>query len=174
MTSLHIAVNRKFATCTDQISIICSNSDYIAVFSFDAEWNEYPIKTARFITEHGYNDVTFSGNKCPIPMIMNASWMKIGVFAGELHTTTSAFVKCKKSVICDSNTENNQQIIINSPTIEVADVVEQGNMNPVTSNAVYQCMSDINIDDESIIDVMKRQTASEKDVIDAMNEVFSR
>lgn len=37
MTSLHIAVNRKFATCTDQISIICGNSDYIAVFSFDKE-----------------------------------------------------------------------------------------------------------------------------------------
>ena len=171
---INISIGRKCAAYFGEQPIICGNSDYIAVFSFDAEWNEYPIKTARFITEHGYNDVTFSGNKCPIPMIMNVSWMKIGVFAGELHTTTSAFVKCKKSVICDSDTESNQQIIINSPTIEVADVVEQGNMNPVTSNAVYQCMSDINIDDESIIDVMKKQTASEKDVVDAMNEVFSR
>lgn len=80
--------------------IVCGNKDYTAHFDFDAEWDAYTMKTARFIWNGQFEDVVFSGNTCAVPQINNASVCAVGVFAGDLHTTTPAFVKCEKSILC--------------------------------------------------------------------------
>lgn len=102
MPDIHITVKDKIAT-GDGSRIVCGNSDYMAVFSFDEEWAAYTMKTARFVNVGGsYTDVVFEGNACPVPIIHNTLGVKVGVFAGYLSTTTSAWFDCQKSVLCGS------------------------------------------------------------------------
>ena len=104
MPEIHIMVSNKIAT-GDGSRIVCGNSDYMAVFSFDEEWAAHDVKTARFVYPGGagdHIDVIFEGNTCPVPVLHNTIGVKVGVFAGELHTTTSAWFDCKKSVLCES------------------------------------------------------------------------
>lgn len=48
MPDINILVKGKIATAIDTSEYICGNSDYIAKFCFDAEWDAYETKTARF------------------------------------------------------------------------------------------------------------------------------
>ena len=96
-----INVQNKIATLADpQSVIVCGNSDYSITFSFDAEWEEHKVKTTRFTYNGGYTDVVFEGNTCAVPILQNADAVFVGVFAGDLHTTTPAFINCKKSILC--------------------------------------------------------------------------
>lgn len=104
MPDIHITVKEKVAT-GDGSRIVCGNSDYQAVFSFDEEWAAYDVKTARFVYPDGarnHLDVVFQGSTCHVPVLHNTIGVKVGVFAGELHTTTSAWFDCQKSVLCES------------------------------------------------------------------------
>lgn len=82
--------------------LICGNSDYIIVFKFDDEWDEYPVKTARFVFDDKYVDVVFEGNTCPCPVLSNVQVVAVGVYAGDLQTTTPALIGCKKSILCEN------------------------------------------------------------------------
>ena len=104
MPKIHVTVKDKVAT-GEGSRIVCGNSDYMAVFSFDEEWAAYDVKTARFVYPGGagdHIDVVFEGSTCPVPVLHGTIGVKVGVFAGELHTTTSAWFDCKKSVLCES------------------------------------------------------------------------
>ena len=70
------------------------------MFDFDAEWDEYTTKTARFVYGGKYTDVVFSGNECPVPVIQDTRAVTVGVFAGDLHTTTPAYFACVPSILC--------------------------------------------------------------------------
>lgn len=100
MPDINISVENKIATKTDDAEYICDNSDYVVKFSFDAEWDEYSTKTARFIYNDRHEDVVFTGDQCAVPKISDTYFFNIGVFAGDLHTTTPARVPCKLSVLC--------------------------------------------------------------------------
>lgn len=104
MYELNIRVRNKIAAQTDKAEYVCGNSDYIAVFDLDSEWDAYDTKTARFSYNGSYTDVVFDGNQCPVPVITDTFCFHIGIFAGDLHTTTAARVACKKSVQCGSGT----------------------------------------------------------------------
>lgn len=83
---------------------VCGNSDFVIDFDFDAEWNEYEYKTARFITQDGlYTDVVFSGAQCAMPVLQNTHRIHVGVFAGNMHTTTPAYIPAKKSILCGTD-----------------------------------------------------------------------
>ncbi|MBP3427126.1 MAG: hypothetical protein J6M47_02555 [Clostridia bacterium] len=100
---IHIAVQDKIATKTDRTVYICGNSDFVIDFDFDEEWAAYPVKTARLIDDDdSYFDVVFNGNICPVPVLSNTFRIRVGVFAGDLHTTTPAYVPAKKSILCVS------------------------------------------------------------------------
>lgn len=102
MPNIDISVKNKIAVQTNDAEYICGNSDFTVVFAFDPEWSEFAAKTARFIYGGSYQDVVFSGDKCPMPIISDTNTILIGVFAGDLHTTTSATIKARKSVLCGS------------------------------------------------------------------------
>ena len=107
MKTLHITVNNKVATYLRRDGdIVCGNSDYQVQFTFDGEWDGYTQKTARFIWNGEYFDVDFTGNTCTVPIIMNAHLVTVGVYAGQLSTTTAAVIGCKPSIICGSDTPN--------------------------------------------------------------------
>jgi hypothetical protein len=100
--TLHIAVNDKVATyCQRDGIIVCGNSDYEIEFTFDSEWNNHEVKTARFIHGKTYDDVVFEGNKVAVPIMQDISSLAVGVYSGNLVTTTPANIGCRKSILCD-------------------------------------------------------------------------
>lgn len=98
---IQVDIKNKIAELSAPALIVCGNSDYVVNFNFDEEWDEHRIRTARFSTWNGYTDVVFEGSECPVPVLSRATFVKVGVFAGDLHTTTPAFIPCKKSIRCE-------------------------------------------------------------------------
>lgn len=93
MIYINITVRAKKARAEERARVVCGNSDYTVRFDFDEEWAEYAVKTARFVTENGnYTDVQFEGSDCPVPILRNTRTLLVGVFAGNLRTTTAASI----------------------------------------------------------------------------------
>ena len=103
MPEINITVDNKIAIKADETEYICSNSDFVVNFNFDSEWEAYETKTARFSHNGGYIDVVFSGSQCAVPIIKDTYCFFVGVYAGNLHTTTPARVPCKLSILCGSS-----------------------------------------------------------------------
>lgn len=94
---LNIAVRNKIATTIDPATVVNGNNDYTVVFDFDSEWDSLSSKTAMFVygrEEQKYKTVTFTGNSCVMPALYNTGYVLIGVFAGDIKTTSAAYVKC--------------------------------------------------------------------------------
>ncbi len=96
MPTINISIRDKRATA-DPAVIVCGNSDYVVEFAFDVEWEQETVRTARFIANGSYQDVVFTGNSCTVPIITDATEVHIGVFAGNLRTTTGARIPCTRS-----------------------------------------------------------------------------
>jgi hypothetical protein len=103
MIDIKINITNKIANAIGTPFIVCGNSDYTVTFTFDAEWGAYQEKTARFFfVSDGieqYIDVLFSGNTCNAPVLPNIEKVLIGVYTGNLRTTTGAEVRCKRSIL---------------------------------------------------------------------------
>ena len=103
MKTLHISVVDKIATYHKRDGdIVCGNSNYELKFNFDSEWDAHVTKTARIIINGEYKDILFNGDTCPLPIIRNAIRIEVGVYAGDLKTTTPAVISCKHSILCGS------------------------------------------------------------------------
>ena len=98
--TIEISVRERIAWQTNKEEYICGNGDTAVVFAFDQEWDEAEAKTARFIHGDQHTDVVFTGNRCNVPKILDVKTMKIGVYSGNLQTTTKATVKCKEGILC--------------------------------------------------------------------------
>lgn len=101
MPNINITVRNKVAAQTDRTVYVCGNSDYTVVFDFDDEWKAQNIKTARFIVNGKPIDVVIDGNTCAVPILLDARCFFVGVFAGNLRTTTSARVLARKSCLSE-------------------------------------------------------------------------
>lgn len=97
-----IEVTEKVAAVSGAPVIVCGNSDYTVRFLFDSEWDAYPTKTARFTyCKNGvfrYEDVLFEGDSVSVPVLRDIDEVEIGVYAGDLHTTTPARVPCARCI----------------------------------------------------------------------------
>ncbi len=99
--TLHITVNDKIATFKKRDGyIVCGNSCYRIKFTFDSEWDGYGKKTARFIWNGQHVDVTFEGDTCDVPLLERTNLLQVGVYVGDMSTTTSAEIECRYSVKC--------------------------------------------------------------------------
>lgn len=101
MNNINVTVRNKVASCSDDAIMVCGNNDYLITFDFDEEWNEYNLKTARFIYNGAYTDIVFEGNSVQVPLISKSTVLAVGVFAGMLRTTTPCLISCVKSIISD-------------------------------------------------------------------------
>ena len=101
MKILHIDVRGKIATYRSRDGeIVCGNTDYKVQFSLDEEWEGLE-KTARFIWNGQYFDTPLlDDDSCVVPVISNAEAVVVGLYAENLHTTTSAIIYCKRSILC--------------------------------------------------------------------------
>lgn len=105
-----ISVEKKIAKADENAVIVCGNSNYKAVFAFDSEWDDYPVKTAIFATDNTDDNkpiaVVFNGNECDIPPMANTTIVGVGVCSGDLtvsdqvevSTTTPAYIPCLISI----------------------------------------------------------------------------
>lgn len=107
MNTLQIKVQNKVASYIVRCgAIVCGNNDYQIQFLFDAEWNEYEAKTARFEWNDTYHDVEFTGNICPVPVISNTDLCKVGVYVGDgpdddaILSSTRTQIPCQRSIRC--------------------------------------------------------------------------
>lgn len=105
MSIISVRVTNKVPRLINQAKIVCNNSDYQIVFSFDSEWSEFTTKTARFIWNGEYADVSFTGNTVAVPMLQNTTGVYVGLYAGDLHTTEAMYIPCEPSIICKGGTE---------------------------------------------------------------------
>ena len=104
--AIQISVTNKIAAVKGTPVIVCGNSDYSVQFAFDGEWGAGTYKTARFVYiqdgEVKHQDVDFTGDTVNVPALYNTREVRVGVFEGEIHTSTPAVIPCKPSVICGS------------------------------------------------------------------------
>ena len=100
MPDIHITVRERIAQADGDPEIVCGNSDYTAVFDFDAEWVAYPQKTLRTVWRDnatgklGHDDIMFEGSSAVLPPVWRTCQVLIGVYAGDIRTTTAARVPC--------------------------------------------------------------------------------
>lgn len=106
MPEINIAITNKVATVQGTPIIVCGNSDYTINFTFDADWDALTYKTARFVyIRFGkvlHEDRDFTGNVVEVPVLSNTQFVKVGVFGGDICTTTPAEIPCKNSILCSS------------------------------------------------------------------------
>ena len=98
MPEIHIAVENGVASQRDTAVYICGSGDFTAVFAFGTGWPVEDLKTARFQTESTYQDVLFRGNACPVPVFTNARKLEVGVYCGNLRTTTPARIAIREGI----------------------------------------------------------------------------
>ena len=100
MLTIDIRIKDKIAMRTGgEAFIVRDNSDYVINFTFDVEWAEETAKTARFVLQGGgYMDVPFTGSSVAVPVISTGRRVDVGVFAGNLRTTTSATLPLVPSI----------------------------------------------------------------------------
>lgn len=103
-TIISVSIKDRYALTEGSPVLVCGNSDYFIKFTFDEEWDAYEAKTARFIyTRAGkvrYQDVVFTGDTVQVPVLSMVQAVQVGVFAGNLRTTTPARIPCRFSVRC--------------------------------------------------------------------------
>lgn len=98
---LHVNIADKIATYQKRDGVIvCGNDDYQIKFTFDDEWAEHDKKFARFLWLGDYYDQEIEGDTCDVPVIKGADAVEIGVYAGDLETTTGAEIPCLRSILC--------------------------------------------------------------------------
>lgn len=114
MEKIEVIIADKVASVTGKPKLICGNSDYIISFTFDAEWDDEENKVARFtFCKNGlkkFIDVPITENTCKVPILSGIELVTVGVYAGNLKTTTGANIRCKKSILCDTAEEDTDVI----------------------------------------------------------------
>ena len=102
--NINVNVADKVASVIGAPTIVCGNSNYTITFMLDAEWETSNAKTARFVFrrdgEVKHIDVAFSGRVVGVPELANIDEVYVGLYAGELYTSTPARIICKKSIKC--------------------------------------------------------------------------
>lgn len=111
--------------------IVCGNSDYTIEFTFDDEWTSATLKTARFLYVQAgvakYQDLIFTGSVVSVPVLSEVSEVMIGVYAGDLRTSTPARIPCERSILCGTGVEYEapDPDVYNQIMVEVNTLVSQ-------------------------------------------------
>ena len=80
--------------------VICNNSDYTVMWDLDGEWTPYDTKTMRVnLADGSYQDVVFSGDSAPLPVLTASGWVSVGLYAGDIHTSRAARLLALSSVL---------------------------------------------------------------------------
>lgn len=85
-------------------TIVCNNSDYMVVWDLDEDWDQ-AAKTMRCTWPDGtYQDVVFTGTEAALPLCPAPGRVRIGLYAGNIHTTRPAELVAFPSILSDGGT----------------------------------------------------------------------
>lgn len=104
MPDITIRVRNRIAETVGSPEIICGNDGYNLLFDLDEEWSAQEIKTARiawtdtFSGQPRHTDVPFILGFAAIPAIADAYEVRIGLYSGNIMTTTPATVPCVRCI----------------------------------------------------------------------------
>lgn len=143
--------NKILTPLNGEQAVIADNSDYSVHFVFDDEWAS-KTKTVRFVNGKNYVDVILpEDNTVFIPIeIMSPPVISLGVYAGDLHTTSCAKLKCRTSILTAEGTPAEPRENVYSQLVSCYDEVKRS-------------LSDINGEFESIAASEAERCAAEKD-----------
>lgn len=103
MNTIKITISNLIATANSSAQIVSDNTGYQVQFTFDSDWDNYPLKTAVFVWYQNCCpycvNVPFSGNTVNVPRVPGINTLYVGVTAGDLITTTPAQIKCNWSIL---------------------------------------------------------------------------
>ena len=180
--TIGIEVKGKIARLVDDSQyLVCGNSDYEVEFEFDEEWSGVNAKTAVFVFGDRTIYQPFTGNLCAGVEIRNATLCAIGVFAGDIKTTTGASVGCHLSITdIGGKPEEPSQDVYDQIMVLLDKAIEAHTELPVGGKAgqVLKKKSDKDydtawVDDEvgKTVDLSGYYTKTETDaIIKAVNE----
>lgn len=132
MSVVNVVVENKIARARNPSAfIVCGNSGYVIEFEFDDEWSAYDTKTARFKWNGQAEEIPFSGNQCRVPIISDTLFVEVGVFAGNLQTTTGAYINTKKSILCGSEKHHEPEPDVYNQLLELLN--KNGAVNGIPS-----------------------------------------
>lgn len=98
MPVINITVKGKVAS-SDTKAIVNGNSDYAVNWVLDGDWADYDTKTMRVrFFDGSVIDSIFSGTSCSLPVITETCMIEIGLFAGDLITSTPAVINCIRCI----------------------------------------------------------------------------
>ena len=101
MPIINITVKGKVASSDTKV-IVNGNSDYVVNWVLDGEWADYDTKTMRVRHYDGtVIDCIFTGYSCSLPIITETCMIEIGLFAGNLITSTPATISCTRCIMDD-------------------------------------------------------------------------
>ncbi|MBR3268665.1 MAG: hypothetical protein IKI58_08090 [Oscillospiraceae bacterium] len=102
MPDIFVHVAEKTAQAEGRPVIVCGNSDYTLHIRFDSEWEAYPLKTLRAAWRSGcrffHTDVIFEGDKVQLPAFYDTPEVALGIYAGDIHTTTPVRIPCAQCI----------------------------------------------------------------------------
>ena len=103
MKTITIDITSRIAAARDRPKLVCGNK-YNIDFVFDSEWDAETVKTARLTyNQNGkskYDEFVFKGTSCEVVIAGGITEVNIGVYVGNLQTSTPARVECLKSILC--------------------------------------------------------------------------
>lgn len=102
---MNFTINNRVITGDENLFVVGDNANYVAVFTFDEEWNGVT-KTARFIRCDGkYKDEIIKNGECTIPcVVLKCGYCRVGVYSAEMTTTEHKFF-VNKSIKNDTGCE---------------------------------------------------------------------
>lgn len=144
-----VGVANRVATPPSDAVIVCGNSDYTLTFDFDAEWAAEPVKIARYVwfsrNKAHSDEITFEGNTVAVPILSNTNAVYVGVYAGNLRTTTPAKIVCEPSILCygqDANTNPSDMALIKGQIAELVKALKDISVDPAEiKNAVTEYLA---------------------------------
>lgn len=123
MKTLQINVQNKVAQYDKAGgAIMCGNDDYQIEFLFDSEWDAHAdaVKVALFFSAAGKEPVEFTGNVCPVPVMVKTSQVEVGVYVkGENCATTTTCIPCTPSVLCKTAPHRSGSAVVNGDSVFV-------------------------------------------------------
>lgn len=171
MQDIKINVTERRAQALGSPVIICGNTGYTLTFTFDEEWAGLEAKTARLVYDcHGevkYQDLVFTGDTVELPIFSNTRDVRVGVYAGDLITTTPARLQLKPSILCgsgvpDEPTEdvyNQIMELFNEKVLSGGTPVDQEfdpeSENPQSGKAVAGALNGVKVDDQAVRDIVQ-------------------
>ena len=175
--NIKINIVNKRPTVEGTPIIVCGNSGYTIEFTFDAEWSDVAAKVARFVYAQAGKvkamEVAFTGVTVEVPILSNTREVSVGVYAGDLRTTTPARILCERSILCgdseevvDQDTKKSVMQQIEDAKVDAIEGIEAAGSDQVERIAtVLRQLEDLDVSIEAVEEVLQRFDNAEKEHI---------